>query len=94
MPPAAPKSKAANGPAAKGKPVKSAASTNGTSTPVSDWPEAAPVSSSKPDKAAYDAEQNSLKAEIDALQSKLVSTMTNSLFFPIDRELMMYIGES
>lgn len=74
MAPAA-KSKPTNGSAAKTKP--SAASTNGTTTPVS-------VSASekkdtseiptggKPDKKLYDAEQERIKGDIDALQVKIV----------------------
>jgi hypothetical protein len=67
----APKSKT-NGAGAKAKPEKSAPSTNGTTTPV---PEAAPSSSGgfgKPDKAAYDSEQEDIKKQIDAIQTKLV----------------------
>lgn len=80
MPPAA-KSKGAaaapNGGAPKAKAQKSAPSTNGTTTPV---PEAAKdtakdaqaAGAGKPDKAAYDAEQEQLKKSIGALQTKLV----------------------
>jgi len=32
-----------------------------------------PTASGKPDKAAYDAEQEKIKSEIEALQAKLVS---------------------
>ncbi|KAG5643951.1 hypothetical protein DXG03_009302 [Asterophora parasitica] len=70
---AAAKSKATNGSSAKGK----AASTNGTTTPVSavdkkDTSDAlTALSSGKPDKNAYDAEQDKIKKEIDALQVKL-----------------------
>ncbi|KAJ6515888.1 hypothetical protein C8R45DRAFT_957969 [Mycena sanguinolenta] len=68
----APKSKAApaNGAAAKG----SAPSTNGTTTPVpaankTDTLDAPAVG--KPDKKAFDAEQDKIKTSIDALQVKL-----------------------
>ena len=52
---------------------------SGTATPVSvaDKKEATDVlsafASGKPDKKAYDAEQDKIKAEIDALQVKLAS---------------------
>lgn len=65
-----PKSK----PAAKGadpKP-KPASSANGTSTPTAEG--TAPATTGgfgKPDKAAYDAEQESLKKEIDTIQARL-----------------------
>lgn len=64
------------GASAKGKGAKS--STNGTSTPTSvaglDTSEpTSPGGLAKPDKAAYDAEQEKIKSEIDALQVKLVS---------------------
>jgi hypothetical protein len=64
--------------AAKGKGAKSPPSTNGTSTLVSvtnlDTSETTLTGGSgKPDKAAYDAEQEKTKSEIDALQVKLVS---------------------
>jgi hypothetical protein len=68
----APKTKA-NGAGAKSKAEKSAPSTNGTTTPVTEA--AAPSSSGgfgKPDKAAYDAEQDQLRKDIDALQAKVV----------------------
>ncbi|KAL1747434.1 hypothetical protein HDZ31DRAFT_80420 [Schizophyllum fasciatum] len=57
--------------AAKG--TASAPPTNGTTTPVPHEPPAdgkAPAAA-KPDKAAYDAEQEKIKAEIDALQATL-----------------------
>ena len=69
----APKAKtgAANG-SAKEK-TFAPASTNGTSTPVpQDTSADAKTPASKPDKAAYDAEQENIKKEIDALQTKLV----------------------
>lgn len=75
----APKTKStpANGAAAKGKPAKATPSTSGTSTPVpkaDDVQEAIKgpaTGSGRPDKAAYDAEQAQLKAQIDATQAKL-----------------------
>ncbi len=47
---------------------------NSNSTPVANAPVLAPSSSSsgKPDKAAHDAELQRIKAEVDALQEKLV----------------------
>lgn len=63
-----------NGTAPKGK----AASTNGTTTPVStadkkDTSDAlASLSGGKPDKKLYDIEQDKIKGEIDALQVKFV----------------------
>ena len=74
MPPAA-KSKgaAANGAAPKAKAQKPESSTNGTTTPVHESvKDNAGSTSGKPDKAAYDAEQDQLKKSIDALQVKLV----------------------
>ncbi|KAJ7498916.1 hypothetical protein FB451DRAFT_1427452, partial [Mycena latifolia] len=73
-----PKSKQApaNGAAAKGK----APSTNGTTTPVStvdkkDTSDAAPATAAgRPDKKLFDAEQDRIKTEIDALQVKLASS--------------------
>ncbi|KAJ7095391.1 hypothetical protein B0H15DRAFT_881437 [Mycena belliarum] len=70
-----PKSKQApaNGAAAKGK----APSTNGTTTPVStvdkkDTSDATPATTTgRPDKKVFDAEQDRIKSEIDALQVKL-----------------------
>ncbi|KIK68135.1 hypothetical protein GYMLUDRAFT_54814 [Collybiopsis luxurians FD-317 M1] len=69
------KSKSANGSATKGKP--SAATNSGTTTPVSaasekkDALDIPALSGGKPDKKAYDADQERLKGEIDALQVKL-----------------------
>ncbi|KAJ3857418.1 hypothetical protein EV368DRAFT_30302 [Lentinula lateritia] len=69
------KSKPANGTTAKGN--ASTPTTNGTTTPVSiasekkDTFEVPSVSGGKPDKKAYDVEQERLKGEIDALQVKL-----------------------
>ncbi|KAF5370130.1 hypothetical protein D9758_001028 [Tetrapyrgos nigripes] len=67
---AAAKSKPANGSAAK------PSSTSGTSTPVSvadkrDTSDATTSSAGRPDKKVYDAEQDRIKGEIDALQVKL-----------------------
>ncbi|KDQ64520.1 hypothetical protein JAAARDRAFT_683996 [Jaapia argillacea MUCL 33604] len=75
----APKIKTApsNGSAPKGKPAKASPSTSGTSTPVvatphEDLAKAALVTGhGRPDKGTYDAEQEKLKKEIDALQIKL-----------------------
>lgn len=68
-----------NGAAAKGKNA-SAASTNGTTTPVTVSSEKkdalefdASSTSARPDKKVYDVEQDRIKAEIDALQVKLAS---------------------
>lgn len=78
--PAAPKSTAApvNGAGSKGKTAKAASpSASGTATPVSkvdDDKAATALRVGRPDKAAYDAEQEKLKKEIDVLQTKLVST--------------------
>ncbi|KAJ3736342.1 hypothetical protein DFJ43DRAFT_1051657 [Lentinula guzmanii] len=69
------KSKPANNSATKDK--ASVATTNGTTTPVSvasekkDTSEAPTAPGGKPDKKAYDAEQERLKSSIDALQIKL-----------------------
>lgn len=58
---------------------KSSAANSGASTPVSttdkkDTPEVlAKLAGGKPDKKAYDAEQERLRKDIDALQAKLVS---------------------
>jgi hypothetical protein len=72
----APKTKATNGAGAKAQPEKpekptAPPPTDGTSTPVT---EAVIVSGSlgKPDKAAYDNEQDSLRKKIDELQAKSV----------------------
>ncbi|KAJ7283644.1 hypothetical protein C8J57DRAFT_1432694 [Mycena rebaudengoi] len=71
MPPKSKQTPPANGEAApKGK----APSTNGTTTPVStadkkDTSDVAPIG--RPDKKVFDAEQDKIKAEIDALQVKL-----------------------
>lgn len=76
---AKPKS-AQNGTGGAIKKSKSSASSTGTSTPVTTVASlSAPehpttYGSGRPDKAVYDAEQSKIKAEIDALQSKLVST--------------------
>lgn len=71
------KSKAA--PSANGAAKAKTASGSGTATPVStadkkDVSDAlATLAGGKPDKKAYDAEQDKIKAEIDALQIKLTS---------------------
>ncbi|KIK06697.1 hypothetical protein K443DRAFT_673984 [Laccaria amethystina LaAM-08-1] len=71
------KSKAA--PSANGAAKAKTASSSGTATPVStadkkDVSDAlATFASGKPDKKAYDVEQDKIKAEIDALQIKLTS---------------------
>lgn len=61
-----------NGAAPKGKPAKIAPTpsplASGTATPVGDVPR-----TGRPDKAAYDTEQESLKAKIAELQEKNVS---------------------
>jgi hypothetical protein len=70
-----------NGSAAKGNP-----STSGTTTPVSTSEKKdtldhlASHATGKPDKKAYDAEQDRIKSEIDALQVKLVSYPIAELF--------------
>lgn len=74
--PAATKTKApkSDNSVAKGK----TASTSGTATPVSAVEKKdnlellAPVTSGKPDKKVYDAEQEKIKLEIEGLQGKLV----------------------
>ena len=72
----APKSKAAATNGASKKPQSAAPS--GTASPSPSTVEVsqefvfATYSSGKPDKAVYDAEQNKIKAEIDAVQAKLV----------------------
>ena len=80
MPP--PKSKAAKSDSTAKAKNSNSRSASGTSTPVpsnvatKDTSEVTPVPASgtgKPDKAAYDAEQDKIKAEIDTLQTKLVS---------------------
>ena len=63
-----------NGAGKKPKPQSSAPST-GTSTPVTTTIEPATYHG-KPDKALYDSEQDKIKGEIDALQKKLVSTVS------------------
>ena len=69
------KSAVANGTSQKQK----SATPSGTSSPATvaaEVQEFTPVvyGSGRPDKAQYDAEQNKIKAEIDALQVKLVGT--------------------
>jgi hypothetical protein len=76
----APKVKAAPSGAGATKTSKGGKSSSGTSTPVAPSPaadenETGPAASSgRPDKAAYDAEQEKLKKDIDAVQAKLVCT--------------------
>lgn len=78
MPAAKTKSAPTNGAAAKGKGTKTPSS--GSGTPVVpaktlDTAELTPAlvgGSGKPEKAAYDAEQEKIKTEIDSLQVKLV----------------------
>ena len=69
----APKSKPA---AANGAPKKPQSTPpSGTTSPApTDVQEFTPATygTGKPDKAVYDAEQNKIKAEIDAVQAKLV----------------------
>ena len=77
------KSKAA--PSANGAAKAKTASSSGTATPVStadkkDVSDAlATFAGGKPDKKAYDAEQDKIKVEIDALQIKLVGYAVFSL---------------
>ena len=78
------KAKQTNG-GAKPKP-KASSPSSGTSTPTAAASttvtavqiELAIYGSGKPDKAVYDAEQNKIKAEIDGLQTRLVSTLRTS----------------
>lgn len=92
----APKSKPANGSTAKGK--ASTPTTNGTTTPVSvasekkDTSEVPSVSGGKPDKKAYDIEQERLKGEIDALQVKLVCMFHHSVVFPVAHVVDAIVG--
>lgn len=63
-----------------GKKTKPSAPSTGTSTPVTTSTtltslEPVVYGSGKPDKSIYDAEQNKIKAEIDATQAKLVSEL-------------------
>lgn len=69
----APKSKPASANGAAKKPK--ADTSSGTATPTvstAETHEFVVYGSGKPEKALYDAEQNKIKAEIDALQAKLV----------------------
>jgi hypothetical protein len=72
MPPK-PTKAAANGAAPKG----TAPSTNGTTTPVStvDKKDTSDATANRPDKKTFDAEQDKIKADIDALQVKLASVL-------------------
>lgn len=70
----APKPAAPNGAAPKGKHSKPAPNgPTAVAKPDTTTPAPTTSGSSRPDKAAYDAEQDKIKVEIDALQSKLVS---------------------
>lgn len=73
----APKSKptATNGAAKKPKSATPSGAASPAPTTLEVKEEAVPVAygTGKPDKALYDTEQNKIKAEIDALQVKLVS---------------------
>jgi len=75
----APKTKpAANGTKTSQGPIaKTDSSASAPSVPVK---AAAVSSSSKPDRAAYDAEQQRIKAEIDLLQEKLVRGVSRVCF--------------
>jgi hypothetical protein len=86
--PKAPKPKAttpANGATGVPKPKggKSSRSSTGTSTPVPPptteerQDTTAASSSGRPDKAAYDEEQEQIKKDIDAVQAKLVCLVRN-----------------
>jgi hypothetical protein len=53
--------------------------TSNSSAPVASVPAKAPGGiSGKPDKAAYEAEQQKIKAEIDLLQEKLVRCVASA----------------
>jgi hypothetical protein len=67
----APKSKA-NGAGALAKSEKATPSASGTSTPIPDAAASSSGGLGKPDKAAYDAEQDQLRKKIDEIQAKLV----------------------
>lgn len=73
----APKSKpaATNGAAKKPKSATPSGTASPATTTVEVPKEEAVYGSGRPDKALYDAEQNKIKAEIDALQVKLVSAL-------------------
>jgi hypothetical protein len=75
-----PKSKA-NGAGAKAtKPEKATPSASGTSTPIPDGGAAASGGSfGKPDKAAYDTEQDQLRKKIDEIQTKLVRPLIRTV---------------
>ncbi|KAJ7068281.1 hypothetical protein C8F01DRAFT_601853 [Mycena amicta] len=62
--------KAKKTPAADGEAKGAAPSTNGTTTPA-EKKDTSDVQAGKPDKKVFDAEQDRLKADIDALQAKL-----------------------
>lgn len=61
-----------NGAPAKAKVAP--ASTNGTATPVEKHEHDDVATSGRPDKKVFDAEQDKIKHEIDALQTKLASS--------------------
>lgn len=88
MPAAKSKVAESNGSAAKGN----ASSASGTATPVSTAEKKdtsdhlASLPLGKPDKKLYDAEQDKIKSEIDALQVKLVSCSSTELFPGPDTE--------
>jgi hypothetical protein len=86
MPAAKSKVAESNGSTVKGN----ASSTSGTTTPVSmvdkkdTSDHLASLAAGKPDKKVYDAEQDRIKSEIDALQVKLVSRSSVELFSQAD----------
>jgi hypothetical protein len=89
MPSSKPKATAASNGAPKTKGGKSGSSSTGTSTPVppptTDEPQEATSASSagsgRPDKVAYDVEQELIKKDIDAVQVKLVCLLINLSLF-------------
>ena len=77
MPASAPKTKAPATTATLPKSKSPKSDSSGTSTPMTfelqdATPAASTWSSGRPDKAAYDAEQEKLKKNIDALNAKMV----------------------
>ena len=82
MPAAKSKVAGSNGSTAKGN----TSSTSGTATPASTVDKKdtsdhlVSLTAGKPDKKVYDAEQDRIKSEIDALQVKLVSCSCTKLF--------------
>lgn len=91
----APKTK----PAANGSAKSAAASTNGTTTPVSvaekkDTSDAVPAAvGGKPDKQVYDAEQDRIKKEIDTLQTKLASNLLYTVSCILMHAIVRCAGE-